>query len=265
MLSFDEAKNILIAIAGSSESPEDVTLVGGQAVEFWRQFYDIKSSLGYLTKDIDFYGSSQAADNNFQAFVNKDDAELHLPSMDDSSPNSAKITFKDKNNQEIEIDYLNQVTGLSDDDIETYSPVILLDGLSIKVLHQLLCMESKINNLAAWPAKRKKEGIEQARLSVEIAKSFIINLIDNDSIGDTFEVIERIFRFSCREPSLFSFYNYEIDTLKSIPIEKYPNDNFKSIRYPQIIKEVDLKRKKFAVLMEKRKDLFDVASMRIRV
>jgi hypothetical protein len=195
MLPFDEAKAILGDIAASAGN---VILVGGQAIEFWRQYYNIASNLDYLTRDIDLYADSLSADSNFQAFAHKDHAEIHLPDMDDASPN----------------------------------------------------MESKISNLAAHPIKQNKEGVEQARLSVEIAKAYLGELIDQSKIKDTFGMIKRISRFSNREPSLLAFYSYGIDTLNAIPVDRYADEEqFKTLRYPQIRVEINGKREKFKALM----------------
>lgn len=262
MLSFEEAKRILSNIAGSSK---DVVLVGGQAIEFWRRYYHIESMLNFLTKDIDFYGDSASADQSFLILSSRDSAQLYIADIDDASPNIAKITFKNNQSQVVEIDYLFQITGLSNDDIESFSPVMMLDDAPFKVLHPILCLESKISNLAIHPIKRNKEGIEQARLSVEIARSFIQATLKESGDRSTYELIERIGRFAGREPAKFSFYRYQIDVLNSIPIDDYPDNKFKSTRYPQIIGAVEEKRMKFAQLMLKRNSLYDVDSMRFNL
>ena len=263
MLNFNEAKKIIIEIINSSESPEDIVLVGGQSIEFWRHHFKIKSKFDYLTRDIDFFAESSVAELNFQAMSHKKYAEIYIPDMDDPTPSSAKMTFEE-GDQKIEIDYMRQITGLSGDEIESYSRLIKIDGDVIKVLHPILCMESKIINLACHPAKRKAEGIEQARLSIKIVNSYLSELIDQGKTKETYAAIERIARLSKREPSKFSHYNYVLDTLAAIPIDRYPASEFKDIRYPQIVNDISLSRAKFSVLMDVRKELYDIDSMRYR-
>lgn len=261
MLDFELASFLLKKL-----EDEKVILVGGQAIELWRRYYNIETDIHVITTDIDFYGDSQSAEDAFKKLSGYQDIEIYVPGLDDETPNSGKLTFK-INNEVIEIDYLYRVTGLSDDDIEQYSTAVSINDIKIRVLHPILIMESKIANLAAHPGKRNKEGIEQARLSVLIARNYLIDTIKNKGAASTYKLCERIGRFSLREPASFSFYQYKIDATHSIPIENYASEDlFFSKRYPQIMDLVNDKRQKFAVLMEKRKELLnDTDSMRYRL
>jgi hypothetical protein len=252
-LSFEEAKQFLLDIFGKSDEP---VLIGGQAIEFWCQYYGIPSELPCITSDIDFYGDATLAEEGYEALQGNRELLINIAEPDDASPNSAVITFRSKSDKPIKIDYLYQVTGLSNDDIESFSPQVIFEGITLKVLHPLLCLESKVNNLVIHPLKRNAEGQEQARLSVQIARCYLEKMIETEGVKSTYDLAERIGRFSLREPAHYAWHQYHIDTLGAIPIEKYPDNEFKTIRYPQIKSQVMVKREKYDKLMEKRKELY---------
>lgn len=236
---------------------QDAVLIGGQAVALWAQFYHLTPNLPVLSSDIDFLGDSDAAEQASEKLI-RYAARLYLPNLDDPTPNSGKITLGLPGHPDpIEIDYLYAITGLDSDDIARRAVTLNLNQHRLKILHPVQCLESKIANLAFYPSKRNPAGIEQARLSILIARAFLADLIRRNRIDDTYALAERIGRFSIRDSTRFAHYRYQLDTLQAIPIEDYPDNPFKTIRFPQIQQKVSEKRQSFQKLMERRQKLSD--------
>ena len=195
-LTFSDVEPIILAL-----SDTDVVLVGGQAIAAWCNIYNLEMAINAITRDIDFYGGSSAvenANNKLKIYHSK----AYYPDLDDNTPNSGKISCM-LNNDAIEIDFMYSLTGLSDDEIESSSVTVELQGKAFKILHPWLCLQSKIVNLAVHIGKRDNEGIEQARLSVEIMHAFLVDLVKEDT-KSAIKFCEKIFKFCERESSLFA-------------------------------------------------------------
>lgn len=241
-------------------------LVGGQAIAFWSQYYNIEQNIPAITKDIDFYGGSECIELAESA-LKKLNPKSFYPGLDDSTSNSGKVVcdLDYQSKEKVGIDFLYNLTGLSDDEIEDTACEIDFFNKKINVLHPLLCMQSKIINLAVHIGKRNEEGVEQARLSVEIVKAYLSSLLI-DSPERIHKICEKIFKFSMRESSLYSNYQFKVDSLKSIPIECLPESEFRDKRYPQAESQINEKRKAFNARMDKKINQFgeDLSSERFR-
>src|SRR6266404_3142674 len=115
-------------------SPEGL-LVGGQALAFWANRLgvalpaDLESG---VTADVDFIGGS--------ALANELGKELGwktwLPTLDDFTPNTGKVTFKLPDGGIKQVDFLSGVIGLTTKDIERRAAELEIPSLGhIRVMH----------------------------------------------------------------------------------------------------------------------------------
>ena len=136
-------------------SNENTILVGGMSISILAEHFGLKGEEPIYTKDADFVGnlySMQCAEDNLSGFS----VRSYLSDFDDaiSTPNSGKLAVDISPDVEpVEIDFLSRLDGLSNDEIEQKSFDVVLEGKSIRVLHPILAMESKIGNLALYPSK----------------------------------------------------------------------------------------------------------------
>lgn len=233
---------------------EETILVGGMAIDFWCKHYHIAPKLPYLTEDVDFFGGMSAIDLSDKQLANREH-RVYVATMDDSSPNSGKIAVDmDEDTNPVEIDFLYRIDGLSADDIEAGALTMKIDGAPVRVMHPLLCMENKVNNIAMYPSKRDGEGIEQATLSIEIARRYLAEKVTSDpeTRRQFHKHSERIFRFAARDPACFAFHAYQIDVLKAIPHDLLPSDDpFIVKRLPAAQRHIQSKREKFAQMLSR--------------
>lgn len=210
-------------------------LIGGQAVAFWIQYFDIQPRLAALTEDIDYLGTKMEA--------KRVSARLKLPhklkvaTLDDHTPNSALLSVEMEGYPEpVLIDYLAQVVGVESRHIQKSAVIVEFQGEPLRLVHPLQLMQTKIWNLYRLEIKRTPEGIEQARLSIQIVAAFVEQAELNR--GELLNAIEAIGRFAATAPARFVNGHYGLDCLKAIPESILKPgvlpEEFRVKRWPQI-------------------------------
>jgi hypothetical protein len=158
------------------------------------------------------------------------------------------------------------------DDIESTAVQTGVGGNGLRVPHPLLCLESKIYNLAAHPAKRGEAGVGQAVSAIRSACRFVAAMESSGERRAALSACERIARLSLREAALFAHARYCVDVLEAIPTDAFPEGPFKSVRVPQIMERAVAKREAYAKLVVENKLVEkriaageDVDSLRVRL
>lgn len=223
------------ALVAQTRSDKAV-LIGGQTVAFWAQYFGIQSRLPALTNDIDYLATVSEA-KRISARL-KIPHKLKIASLDDHTPNSAVISIEmDGYPEPVLIDYLASIIGVKSEAIDKSAVVIEFEGEPIRVLHPLHLLQAKIWNLYRLEGKRTPEGIEQARLAIEIAAAFIERA--KMTQRELLNAIEAMGRFAATVPGRFAAERFGLDCLKAIPQSVFQNRvlpaEFYSKRWPQIL------------------------------
>jgi hypothetical protein len=221
---------------------ENVVLVGGQAVMAWAYHYGIVQTDTSYTTDIDFFGTSadiEAADLRLIAV----DHETRFANLEDSSPNSGVISIALPEQIKVRVDYLWAVYGLSGSDIQERSVPLQFPECNtpLRVLHPMMCLESKIVNLGAFPNKRDHDGVAQANAAIQIAKAYIQTLIEAGRERDALNATERVFRIAQIDSASFAWHIFDLDVSDAIPKQGLPK-SFYVARLPQIENRLQMTR-----------------------
>ena len=218
---------------------EKTVLIGGQAVSFWARYFGIASRLPALTRDIDYFGTKAQAARVASGL--KFPHTLKIATLDDATPNSAVLMVPMQGYVEpIVIDYLASILGVRSSDIHNSAVTVEIDGQRLQVLHPLQLLRAKIWNLYKLEDKRTLEGIEQARLSIEIAAAYVKEA--NTEQPFLLDSIETIARFSATAPARFANEHFQLNCLKAIPESAFdegvlPPEFYKK-RWPQLLKAI---------------------------
>jgi hypothetical protein len=165
----EEEKNTILSYCG----PEPL-LVGGQALAFWAVWFKIASpaELGdKVTTDADFVGSSK----NARALNKQLHWTMWTPSLDDSTPQTAKLTKRVDYNGVKQIDFLHSIVGLDTKEIRKRAVAIArialdkslgntLDRYELDPLKSIPTGEIEVPE---FQAKRWPQLIETARVARE--------------------------------------------------------------------------------------------------
>lgn len=218
---------------------DSAVLIGGQAVAFWIRYFRIQPRLPALTEDIDYLGTKAEAKRVSSRL--KIRHKLKTATLDDHTPNSAVLSVEMPGYPDpVLIDYLASVVGVESDAIKESAVVAEFEGEALRVLHPLHLLQTKIWNLHRLEHKRSPEGVEQARLAIEIAAAFIEQA--NMPRRALLDAIETIGRFAATAPARFAAERYKLDCLKAIPRSVFREGilpaEFHDKRWPQILAAV---------------------------
>lgn len=131
-------------------------LVGGQALNFWAERYaerapELRNYGPYSTKDVDFFGTAQAA----RKLAGLLGGKVRVPSGDDHSPQSAVVEAKVLGH-DVSIDFLWNIKGPPSDQLERQMVAVnypihvsggALSHVPISVMHPLHCLQSRAANV----------------------------------------------------------------------------------------------------------------------
>jgi len=197
------------------------------ALAFWAVWFKIESpaELGdKVTTDVDFIGSSTNAGD-----LNK---QLHWtmwkPSLDDSTPQTAKLTKRVDNNGVKQIDFLHSIVGLDTKEIRKRAVAINLPLSSkISILHPVDVLTSRLKNLQHLPEKQNAIGVAQGHLAIKITSAFLATLLAAPHHRELLTWVEHIAGIALDKSLGNTLDRYGLDPLKSIPAGEIDLPEFK--------------------------------------
>lgn len=235
--------DILFAALTRLGEPGSIVLVGGQSLSFWVDWYDIpipQTDTPYLTQDADFLASRKDAEELAKHLG----GDLRLATIDDLTPNTATVVFDGVKGERLLIDFLGLVVGLTSAEIRTHAVPVARDGQRLFILHPLLCLQSRISNLRQLPAKRNRNGIEQARVAVEVARRYVSERLGNGETRAALKAANKIATMAQSKDGLYVWERWGIDVLQAIVAGEFPDTRFQQIEWPKQVAKTDTKRKK---------------------
>lgn len=229
-------------------SPEGL-LVGGQALAFWANRLgvplpaDLESG---VTADVDFIGGSALAKALGEALGWK----TWLPTLDDVTPKTGKVTSKLPDGGIKQVDFLSGVIGLTTKDIGRRAAELDIPSLGhIRVMHPIDVLDSRIQNLHALREKRNAMGIAQARLAIEVAREYVKAEIAEQGERAALKLVERVVEIAQESAGLRVYLRYGIDPLQAIPTGDFrTTPAFHGKRWPQVVRETNDRRETLRTL-----------------
>ena len=214
---------------------EHTVLIGGQAVALWCQRFGIEPRLPALTEDVDYLGT--------RAEAKRISARLDIPhkleiaTLADATPNSAVLLVELEGYPDpVLVDYLAGIIGVESKAIQRSAVVVEYQGEELRVLHPLQLLQAKVWNLYRLEAKRTPEGIEQARLAIQVVAAFVEHA--GMTQRELLDVIEVLGRFAATAPAMFVAKTFGLNCLDAIPQSVFKEgvlpQGFHAKRWPQI-------------------------------
>jgi hypothetical protein len=218
-------------------------LVGGQALAFWADHLQVErpaNLVSGVTADADFIGNSALA---------KDLArhlgwQIWIPALDDSTPQTGKVTHRTKSGKVKQVDFLSGVVGLTTKDLARRAIEMEVPNIGhLRVLHPIDVLDSRIQNLHLLPEKRTDAGIAQARLAVDVVRAFIRQEVATRDERAGLKLLERVADIAGDMAAVRVFLLYGVDPLNGVPLDDFRTTSaLQKVRWPQIVAEVGEKR-----------------------
>jgi hypothetical protein len=218
-------------------------LVGGQALAFWADHLQVERPMDLIsgvTADADFIGDSALAKD----LARRLGWQIWIPTLDDSTPQTGKVTHRTKNGQIKQVDFLSGVIGLTTKDLIRRAIDMEMPNIGhLRVIHPIDVLDSRIQNLHLLAEKRTDAGIAQGRLAVDVARAFIRQEVATRDERAGLKLLERVAEIASDTAAVRVFLLYGVDPLKAIPLEDFrTTSSLHKVRWPQIVAEVSEKR-----------------------
>lgn len=229
-------------------SPEGL-LVGGQALAFWVDRLGVPRPAilaTSITTDADFIGGVPLANRLGRGLGWK----TWVPSLDDATPQLAKVTHVEPDGSIKQVDFLSGVVGLTTKDVRRRAQSLDVDGIGrIVVMHPLDVLDSRIQNLHLLPVKRTEAGFAQARLAIAMVAAFIRAEAALHGERAALKQLERVVAIADDHAAILVFVLYGIDVLKAVPLEAFPaTAELHRTRWPQVLSRARAQRDALAKL-----------------
>jgi hypothetical protein len=240
----------ILAVCGAK-----ALLVGGQSLAFWALHYDVRP-VGVLsesiTMDVDFIGTAEVA-----ALLTArlgESWQLRQATLDDAGVQLAKVYQVLPGNGLKQIDFLRGIVGVDAQSAHNRAVEIdTLGGATVRVLHPLDVLESRLRNLELLPGTRNAVGIAQAKLAVEVVRAFIEHrLAEGESPGVVFQAIKRVKKLALSARLANTAFEYDIDVLSAIPVERIAKPKFHERFWPDVLARLKVKRERYRSTLAKR-------------
>lgn len=234
-------------------SPEAV-LVGGQALGFWADRYGVSRPpllVPAVSADVDFIGGSALARKVGEALGWK----WWVPALDDLTEQSGKVTYRMPDNSVKQVDFLFAVAGLTTTDVIRRAIEMRVPEIgTLRVMHPIDVLDSRIQNLLLIPRKRNEMGVAQAQLAILVVGAFIQDEIRTRGERRALKLLERIVALAESPGAIRIFIAYGIDPLAAIPIEDFrTTSSLHTKRWPQVTSHISEQRERAAKLLRRAK------------
>jgi hypothetical protein len=218
-------------------------LVGGQALAFWADHLQVErpeSLVSGVTADADFIGDAALA----TALGKRLEWQTWIPSLDDATPRTGKVTCRTKSGGIKQVDFLSGVAGLTTKDLARRAIEMDIPDIGrLRVIHPVDVLDSRIQNLHLLPEKRSDAGIAQARLALGVARAFVAREVATRGERLGLKLLERLAEMAIDIAAVRVFLLYDIDPLEAVPLEQFRTTTaLHKVRWPQILAEVARKR-----------------------
>lgn len=222
-------------------------LVGGQALATWAVYYGVQP-VGELsravTMDADFIGTSDIAQALQRSLGHP--WKLRKGTIDDVGGQVAKVYAAVPEGIK-QIDFLSGIVGLDTESVrKRASHITLADGITVQLLHPLDVLESRLRNLDSLPSKRNAIGVAQARLAVNVVRSFIEDYMDGGGDPRTVrQAVKRVEKLALDTRLSRVAFTYDINLLAAVPVERIAYPRFQEEQWPRILARLEKRREKF--------------------
>jgi hypothetical protein len=233
-LTIAQVDPVLTVIA---DGQAELILVGGQAVSHWAEYYSarvpaIRAESPFTSGDIDLVGpgAGPEAERIRRALggsIEKGDSIYERTAV------LAMVSYKDGAGDDRVIDFMRSVWKLDLAEIERTS-IAMRPGL--RVMHPVLCLESRIHNCVDFPEYQTPEGLKQARVATLCAREFLLDALDAGEIDAVMHLNERIFKVARDRAK--GCARLGIRPFGAVLLDPRLPEAFRSLRYPEMQRAV---------------------------
>lgn len=240
--------------------PPGLTLIGGQALNYWAErYYDRSPTLQALARarpftsgDLDFVGPlaprpAAAARDVIdvagelavgERLANAVRGRFEKAGLYGPRATLATITYRDEQDppgaEPRVVHFLGDMIGVTPVEVARTSVPI---GGYLHVMNAVLCMESRLSNVLLSASYQNTKGRHQARVSIPCAREFVLELIEQDHTEMALDFNERIFEFAKKRAAGCAREGFR--PFDAVVVDDRLPERFRTIRYPRMVDDMD--------------------------
>ncbi len=216
-------------------------LVGGQALAFWVTNYDValpKALVGAISDDADFLGSRD--DVLAIASAVRGTPTFASPAVITALVGQVKIPVSAS--EFVNVDVLHRLVGVESGKVRDHAAEVTWNDVTFHVMHPLDVLQSRIENLAKLSEKQNEQGIEQARLAVQVAGRYITEIARYPDEGQkhALRLVEQVVGVAKSSAGRRAAREFGVDFWDAIPLYAIESESFTVRRWPRMVKELEV-------------------------
>jgi hypothetical protein len=241
-LGYEHTERLLIRLG---DLAEQVVLVGGQAVNFWAQWYrgtasteSLEACAPFTSKDVDIAAERKLVERLAERLQGRS----NVATFDTAAPQAGTIVYVDDDGTQRTLDVMATLTGVEWDELtRTRIPIeyVTASGVALRftVMHPVLMLESRASNVLEHATYRTDHGVRQLRAAVICARQYLADMSQTDPKG-VLKWNERIFRFRVAGGGRRIATDFGVNVFEAVATTASLPENFLTIRYPQMVERV---------------------------
>lgn len=237
---------------GVAQDPERLVLVGGQAIEIWGVLLNVLAPTDNhhpLTEDTDWLGSAEDAEWLANFLGSNNTIELTKATLDDNTANTAVMLVQRPDGRVLLMDFLHSITGLTNPEINRMAvpldvPDLQGNVFTLRVLHPLHCLQSRMANLETYSKKRNGNGPLQAFWAVTIVGAYLQQISLHQAVDQLLKACRALAAISMHGSAEFCYTQYGLDPISAISpaILEAAGPAFTELEWPHILKRLAIKQ-----------------------
>lgn len=231
-----------------AKAHEPMILVGGQALETWGLFFDVLAPTGDrhpLTEDTDWLGSKRDAQWLCEQ-LGLHITEIKFAGDTDNTVNTAYAYLQRPDGRVVMMDFLRAIVGPSNDDVRRLAVPVRVDGeVTLYILHPLLCLESRMANLAQISSKRRGNGPMQAVWAVQIVEAYLRSVVTKGTQRDAISACHRVAELAEYKSGRYCWLHFPaVDPLQAVSEDVVAKigGRFETDDWPRTLNRIATKR-----------------------
>jgi len=156
----------------------ELILVGGQALAYWMDHYDIQDGFGTtpaVSRDVDFLTRDPTGHAPLRLFARAIGGRPEIPPVEAITALVGSAIAPAEPGRIYNVDLLHRLVGVDREKVFHNSAVVSLPGSGtlLRVMHPLDVLRSRNANLHELIEKQDDAGQKQLRLSIEVARRYL--------------------------------------------------------------------------------------------
>jgi hypothetical protein len=229
-LSLEDALVIFTEFAGE---PNDIVLVGGQAVSFWSRYYKIHLREPTTSSDVDFLGLIR----NLDSFAKKYQGKARRPGEDHVNTPELAVVLGSLNGKPVKIDFLGSILGISNADVLRRASNITYPNASFRVMHPAHVLLARLAIVSGVLRRTDTMALRQMTAAVQIAEAWIDSETKR-SPRSGLNAREEVFEIACRPMARKLAQEFGIEMFAAVKPAPGLPAAFGETRYPQMQAEI---------------------------